>query len=784
MNILTFYKRDRWLVTVTAIFIILALAIAYQPVMFNFFCSDDFYIISWLDQCKQNFSLLFQTVYEGTPYYRPLLNLLLFIEYCLCGPNSILFRGFSLLYLLITAYILWLLVGEFANELNGTNVSGKSGEKSTWAKTNWCLFSVGFFLLFPLHTEPINWFVSTTELLVNIFILASFLFFIYWRNRNLFGFQFFSYLLAACALLTKETAVILPPILFVYELLVKGKRLDKINHDSTKQSSRIPSLVLLRNKLLNAIRVTANYWFLLVIYFCLRKMMTGDFLGNWSNAVFHFSDNQAMFKAWFQSIKIILNPISWAAFGKNFPVHVAWTLMLIDLTFLTLASVYKSWKKISLLLFFVCWFFISLIPMAKLLLITSDLLDARYGYIASIPLCIFLMLGLAFRERPLGLNSVRYLIFIVVISFCCFVLRLNNSIWAEAGDLTNKMLSGFRLIHKQIPNAAKIYFINIPVRYKGVAIAGIKSMDSMNHKPFSADEYNNCVWLQDEDQCLPIGLMAHDLEAGKIAAYFYYLSRADKCFYPVRSIKSQQGNGKQNLGTSKRIRGRKPTFVFSPAELKCQSCDALVFNVNIKYNEPSSKDQLVRLTFANDANQTNDDEECVLAPFLAKEGDQTVIFPLRGKPIWSFGGRCYSIKVSFPKDLTVKVNDAFAVSITDDMPKFELTPENYSIQGGVVDLNSTHSYSNINYDASFIRNCAGVVVEIIDWSEYFRELNSPYSEAQSLIDLHLMKSKGQIQLDRNMFKGSRYYKVRLRPVDKAGKQCAYCSDHFILHVSN
>ena len=335
-------------------------------------------------------------MYDGTPYYRPLLNLLLFLEYFLCGPNGISFRFFSLLYLLITAYILCLLIGEFAKVINFANISEKVANGANGQKLiGVYLRLVFFFFSLCIRSRLIGLF-APLELLVNIFILASFLFFIYWRNSNSIRFQFVSCLFAACAFLTKEVAVILPPILFVYELLVGGEMPTNTDNRITKLLPKNPEVTALVNKLFKVMKLTANYWFLLIIYLCLRKIMTGEFLGNWNNNVFHFSDNRMMFAAWWQSFKIILNPISSAVFNKNFPVHLAWILMLIDLIYLTLASAYKDSKKISLLLFLVCWFFISLMPMARLLyFITPDLLDARYGYIASMPLCILLMMGIS-----------------------------------------------------------------------------------------------------------------------------------------------------------------------------------------------------------------------------------------------------------------------------------------------------------------------------------------------------------------------------------------------------
>ncbi len=84
--------RQRWQIVALSLFMFIALIAAYQPVMFNFFTSDDFYIISWLHSVKHSPLLLLQGVYEGTPYYRPMTNLVWFAEYMLCGTNSWLFR--------------------------------------------------------------------------------------------------------------------------------------------------------------------------------------------------------------------------------------------------------------------------------------------------------------------------------------------------------------------------------------------------------------------------------------------------------------------------------------------------------------------------------------------------------------------------------------------------------------------------------------------------------------------------------------------------------------------
>ncbi len=222
--------RTWWLIAIFAIFLLALIAAAYQPVMFNFFTSDDFYIISWLDEAKKHPHLLFTDVYAGTPYYRPLLNAFLFIEYLACGTHSCAYRIISLGYEIIAVVVLTFLLAELE--------SVNKVQKRTPSAVLWPLCSVGFFLLYPLHTEPINWFVSTTEVLANLFVLASLLAYVYWRKNGKNVFAVISCIFTGCSFLIKEVTVILPAILVSYELLVNSHSATD-DFDSSKKKRQI-----------------------------------------------------------------------------------------------------------------------------------------------------------------------------------------------------------------------------------------------------------------------------------------------------------------------------------------------------------------------------------------------------------------------------------------------------------------------------------------------------------------------------------------------------------------
>src|ERR1700739_1921804 len=105
-----------WLPTTILGTLVLATYLAYQPVMFNFFTSDDFNFVSWLNDNKRHPSFLFHGVDEGTPYFRPFLNMILYLEYLIVGTNSCTYRVINLAYETLTVLVLGFLSQELINQ--------------------------------------------------------------------------------------------------------------------------------------------------------------------------------------------------------------------------------------------------------------------------------------------------------------------------------------------------------------------------------------------------------------------------------------------------------------------------------------------------------------------------------------------------------------------------------------------------------------------------------------------------------------------------------------------
>lgn len=153
-------------------------------------------------------------------------------------PQSDLYYYRPLLYLTyITDHFLWFdeqsfwhLENIILHTLNGIIVFCISKEiinKFEIKRGNFVpMFISLLFILHPLNTEPTNWISGRTDLLAGTFVFASFLLFIKKGIRNHF-FSVLASLLYFAGLLSKESAIGLMPVIFLF-LIIKEKYIEDI----------------------------------------------------------------------------------------------------------------------------------------------------------------------------------------------------------------------------------------------------------------------------------------------------------------------------------------------------------------------------------------------------------------------------------------------------------------------------------------------------------------------------------------------------------------------------
>ncbi len=157
----------------------------------------------FISSAHQGFS-----VSHTTPYYRPVTISLLGIEYFFFGPSPFWNHLITVVFHAINAIILFLI-----------------GRRLFPAAT--ALPALAASLIFAVHpamTETVSYLGGRGDIYCALFMGSSFLCYLRFRQENQVALLVFSQLLLALALLSKEMALMVPAIIFIYELNSSNRR--------------------------------------------------------------------------------------------------------------------------------------------------------------------------------------------------------------------------------------------------------------------------------------------------------------------------------------------------------------------------------------------------------------------------------------------------------------------------------------------------------------------------------------------------------------------------------
>ena len=314
-----------------------------------------------------------------TGEYRPLVIASFALEYALWGENPL---GYHVVNVLLhgcnSLLVLWLGLYLLRSRSMGTGAAL-------------------LFALHPIHTEAVNPVVGRCDLLSTLFFLLSLLLFLQWRRGEGRGERerlclfaaWFSYFLA---LLAKESAILLPLILFLLEIFRKGEE---------KGSLRIPSL--------------APYIGFLgagACYFSLRFYSLG-FLWHPPSIPILPLDNPLVEASWIPRIftaltilgrylLLLLFPIALSAdYSPNaIPLVDAPSdsrfLLCTGTLFLAILFAFLFIRKSPLVSFSLFFLLTAFLPVSNLFLLIGTLMGERTSYLPSVGFCLlmaFFVLG-------------------------------------------------------------------------------------------------------------------------------------------------------------------------------------------------------------------------------------------------------------------------------------------------------------------------------------------------------------------------------------------------------
>ncbi|MGF1491685.1 MAG: hypothetical protein ACFBSC_04370 [Microcoleaceae cyanobacterium] len=200
-------RITRWLGFGLLMFLVTVSGIlCYSNVLNSFFLSDDFVLVALLEKLGP-FGLWVNQQHGKSLFFRPVLNLISFIDYQIWGTQAWGYHWTNFVFHLFNA--LW--VGIIAHFLLRQPLTAQSLER-------FIPYLAGFiFLLMPSHSEAVSWISARTDVISTFFALSAFVTYLsYKRSRRAYQL-ILSLLLFLCGLLSKESIVSFPGLIILYE---------------------------------------------------------------------------------------------------------------------------------------------------------------------------------------------------------------------------------------------------------------------------------------------------------------------------------------------------------------------------------------------------------------------------------------------------------------------------------------------------------------------------------------------------------------------------------------
>ncbi len=224
-------KKNREIAVFIA-FLIIGLAVYANSFGNQFFWDDNDEIVNNIYVQHFDVSKMFsQSMISGAGqtdnYYRPILLLSYAVDYQLWGMNPFGFNLIDVLLHIFNAWLIFILL-YFLLSLRQTASTEPPSNSSFERKGVWLAFLPALiFLVHPLNTEAVDYVSGRADVLYAFWALLSLLFYYYFfQAKNVKG-KIINYSVAVVffifSLLTKETAVVLPFLAVLMELVFLAK---------------------------------------------------------------------------------------------------------------------------------------------------------------------------------------------------------------------------------------------------------------------------------------------------------------------------------------------------------------------------------------------------------------------------------------------------------------------------------------------------------------------------------------------------------------------------------
>lgn len=282
------------------------------------------------------------------------------------------------------------------------------------------LFGAVVFAVHPLHVESVTWLSARKEALSAAFFLLAFLVYVYRARAGMpHRGRYFALSLAlyVLAIFSKETAVVLPAMIVLYEAAF-GDRTPRDLGIVKRSVPMVPFFAIAAGFTALVIHISA--WI-----HVLKTYHGGSAATNFLSVLV----------GPFTGMRMLFFPFNLSARYINVLYHEFWSVPVI-LALLCLAGLIyvaiDNWRHSRIFSFAILWFFIALAPVSNLVPISTLVAD-RYLFMPSIAYC--LLLGFMFqkifdRRRRRGFAVLLILFLALPVAFTA-ITHQRNLIWKD-----------------------------------------------------------------------------------------------------------------------------------------------------------------------------------------------------------------------------------------------------------------------------------------------------------------------------------------------------------------
>jgi hypothetical protein len=812
---------SNWPLRFTALAAILAATIyGYHAVIANFFNGDDFVHLSWLSQAVKNPDLIWRNFHSAwldistARFYRPLISLFMLSDYVLWKGNGIGFHLTNLFCHLLNTILLWLIIIGLPRPASNSHPDSQHEGSSSTGSTKvdlWGLSSAALFALYPLHPEAVSWITGRVDTIVTMFCLSSLWCFMRWRRSPAV-----LWLLASCsslilALLSKEMAVIMPPLFVVYGLIFNAN-VRSLRPDSTN------NFKLLGQSLHKSLQKTWAYWLILFAYFIVRRLALGTFIGGYDDSLFAIPSRSLFIKNWLHSIGMTLLPMNKDLFMAYHPAKTIWIILMVVSFLSGITSLIKQSSERPRVLFLLAWLILTLVPIFKLFNIGDDLQGSRLIYFGSAPLSALICFGFFQLRFRLFAQVVGYVLISLTLAFSSFILITNNTPWQQSGEMSRAIVQRLDQFYMSTEGDPPVYLVGLPDNIAGAYVCR-NALDGMTKYPQICRSVKNCFMLTDSEHSFPFGFSRESIQNRSNSKILRWDSDRLQFHLLALPISVAKVIPSWQLVTVAETIPKHRSLVMLTDHLPCWSTDIITLHLRATAGLQKGSDSTISLMYKNDLQKTFSLSKRIASNIENTTSEQSISFPLHGDVDWSMGGDCHQLELLYPGQCQIVIDKLEITPLYDMVPKlsFKNTANQNSL--GYIELNQNNPSCQLNfdinqmlplssngfpsapashlnagwkpalpgYDAGKMPALPGVIngvrLEITKPNTFFETANSRSEDNTVALSQYYPGKQGGITVNLTNFPASGIYQCRLRAIDKNQSPCGFAGDQIMITVN-